>query len=294
MQRRHFLSSLALAGVGTTMLSAKDFLTDARAGSSSMRMPGIFIGHGSPMNAILDNAFTQHLTQLGERIEKPKAVLMVSAHWLTPSGSFVSVNPKPATIHDFGGFPDELFAVQYPAPGAPDEARLVTANVKSLQIHEDHDMGLDHGAWSIMKHIFPKADVPVFQLSIDWGKPTSYHYALAQELRTLRDKGILIIGSGNVVHNLGRVNWQGGENAKPYDWAVEFDTFVKDKVAARDDQALVDYQQLGEVARIAHPSNDHYLPLLYTLGASAKSEEFKEIHSSIDMGSVSMRSFELL
>ena len=258
-----------------------------------MRMPSIFIGHGNPMNAILDNSFTQHLKQLGERIEKPKAVLAVSAHWLTPGGSFVSVNPKPATIHDFGGFPDELFAVQYPAPGAPEVARATIANVKSLQIHEDHEMGLDHGAWSIMKHIFPRADVPVFQLSIDWGKPTAYHYALAQELRTLRDKGILIIGSGNVVHNLGRVNWQEGESAKPYDWAVEFDAFVKDKVAARDDQALVDYQQLGEVARIAHPSNDHYLPLLYTLGASAKNEEFKEIHSSIDMGSVSMRSFEL-
>ena len=282
-----------MAGVGITMLSTKDFLTNARAGSSSARMPSIFIGHGSPMNAILDNSFTQHLGQLGERIEKPKAALVVSAHWLTRGGSYVSTSPNPETIHDFGGFPDDLFAVQYPAPGAPEEAKQAIANVKSVQVHEDHEMGLDHGAWSILKHIFPKADVPVFQLSIDWGKSTAYHYALAQELRALRDKGILVIGSGNVVHNLGRVNWEGGENAAPYDWAEQFDTFVKDNVASGNYQALVDYEKLGALAQMAHPTNDHYLPLLYTLGASVKDEPLTEIHTSIDLGSVSMRSFLL-
>lgn len=275
------------------MIQAKDFLQDAKAGKAGPRMPSIFIGHGSPMNAILDNNFTRQLAALGKRLERPNAVLVVSAHWLTRQGSFVSVNPKPETIHDFGGFPDELFAVQYPAPGAPDAAKQVVAGVKSVRVHEDHDMGLDHGAWTVLRHIFPAADVPVFQLSIDWDLSTAQHYALAQELHSLRDKGVLIIGSGNVVHNLGRVNWQEGEAAKPYTWALEFDSFVRDRVANGDHAALVEYQRLGAVATMAHPTNDHYLPLLYTLGAAAKTDLLTEIHSGIDMGSVSMRSFSL-
>jgi 4,5-DOPA dioxygenase extradiol len=218
---------------------------------------------------------------------------VVSAHWLTQGASFVSTNPRPKTIHDFGGFPAELFAVQYPAPGAPTAAQTVIENVKSVKVHADHEMGLDHGAWSILKHIFPQADVPVFQLSIDWDLSTAQHYALAQELQSLRDKGIMILGSGNVVHNLGRVNWEGGADAKPYDWAVEFDQFVAKNVASGDHQALVDYDRLGAVARMAHPTNDHYLPLLYTLGASLKTDQLKELHMSMDMGSISMRSFEL-
>jgi 4,5-DOPA dioxygenase extradiol len=293
MRRRQFITSLGLAGVGTTMTSVKDLLTDLRAGAASSRMPSIFIGHGNPMNALLDNAFTQRLRRLGERIERPTAVLVVSAHWLTRGSSSVSTNPKPATIHDFGGFPDELFAVQYPTPGAPAAALQTIEHVKSIKLHADHEMGLDHGAWTILRHIFPKADIPVFQLSIDWDLSTAQHYALATELQSLRDKGILIIGSGNVVHNLGRVNWQEGERAAAYDWAVEFDHFVQEKVANGDHQALINYAQLGALARMAHPTNDHYLPLLYTLGASRKDEPLTEVHTSIDMGSVSMRSFLL-
>ena len=275
------------------MISAKNFLNDVRSGKPGARLPSIFIGHGSPMNAIADNAFTRHLSDLGGRIEKPRAILLVSAHWLTRKGSFVSVVPKPTTIHDFGGFPDELFAVQYPAPGAPEAARETIAAVKSVQVHEDHEMGLDHGAWSILKHIYPAADVPVFQLSMDWDLSTAQHYALAQELHGLRDRGILIIGSGNVVHNLGRVDWQGGPDAKTYDWALEFDAFVQRNVANGDHQALVNYQQLGALAQQAHPTNDHYLPLLYTLGASDKDAPLTEIHTGMDMGSISMRSFLL-
>ncbi len=256
-------------------------------------MPSIFIGHGNPMNAIQDNAFTQHLRQLGERIERPTAVLVVGAHWLTRGESFVSTNANPSTIHDFGGFPEELFAVQYPAPGAPDAARVAAALVTSVKVHEDHDMGLDHGAWSILRHIFPQADVPVFQLSIDWGRSTAYHCALAQELQGLRDKGVLILGSGNVVHNLGRLNWQEGEQAAPYDWALEFDAFVARNVANGDHRALVNYTALGSIAQLAHPTNDHYLPLLYTLGASDKGAPITEIHTGMDMGSISMRSFLL-
>lgn len=293
MHRRHFLSTMALAGAGTTMISAKDFLHDVRNGKPGARMPSIFIGHGSPMNALADNAFTRHLKELGERIERPKAILMVSAHWLTRTGSFISVVPKPPTIHDFGGFPDELFAVQYPAPGAPEAAREAIAQVKSVQVHEDHEMGLDHGAWSILKHIYPAADVPVFQLSIDWDLSPAQHYALAQELHGLREKGILIMGSGNVVHNLRLLNWKGGPDVVPYDWAVEFDAFVQRNVASGDHQALVDYSSLGAVAQQAHPTNDHYLPLLYTLGASDKGAPLTEIHTGMEMGSISMRSFLL-
>lgn len=293
MQRRRFLGRLALAGAGTAILSAKDFISDARGNAASQRMPSVFIGHGSPMNALLDTPFTRHLRQLGERLERPAAVLVVSAHWLTQRGSFVSVNPDPGTIHDFGGFPDELFAVRYPAPGAPREAQQVITSVKSVPVHADHEMGLDHGAWTILKHIFPKADVPVFQLSIDQDLSTEQHYALAQELQGLRDKGILLIGSGNVVHNLGRINWQGGELAPAFDWAQQFDAFVEKNVRARDDLALVNYQRLGSIAQLAHPTNDHYLPLLYTLGASRKDETLTEVHSGIDMGSISMRSFTI-
>lgn len=274
------------------MIQAGSFLDKARENANSERMPALFIGHGNPMNALLDNAFTRSLRTLGEKIERPQAVLVVSAHWLTQGGSYVSTNPDPETIHDFGGFPDELFQVQYRAPGAPGKAKEVVANVTSVKVHEDHEMGLDHGTWTILKHIFPKADIPVFQLSIDWGKSTAYHYALAQELRALRDKGVMIIGSGNIVHNLGRVKWNESDPA-PYDWNIEFDRFVKENVASGDHQALVDYEKLGAVARMAHPTNDHYLPLLYTVGVRDKSDQLSEIYAGLEMGSISMRSFLL-
>ncbi|MBK8340089.1 MAG: 4,5-DOPA dioxygenase extradiol [Flavobacteriales bacterium] len=273
-------------------MGSNEIFQNLRNGPSSDRTPAIFIGHGSPMNAIADNPFTQALTSLGAKLERPAAALVVSAHWLTPGTTRVSTNPSPPTIHDFGGFPEELFQQRYPVPGAPELARLATAAVASVRVHEDHEMGLDHGAWSVLKHIWPNADVPVFQLSINWGRPPSYHYALARELRGLREKGVLILGSGNVVHNLGRLNWQAGA-APVYDWALEFDRFVRDRVAQGDHQALVDYERLGATALAAHPTNDHYLPLLYTLGVAHPGEVVSEIYSGIEMGSVSMRSFSL-
>jgi 4,5-DOPA dioxygenase extradiol len=291
MHRRRFLSLLALATGSLHAMDLRTFFQRAKDGPAAARMPSLFIGHGNPMNGILDNPFTQHLSDLGRRLERPKAVLVVSAHWLTPDATYVATSPKPATIHDFGGFPEELYAVQYPAPGAPVEARLAKESLQSIQVHEDHDMGLDHGAWTILKHIFPDADVPVFQLSIHWGLSPAEHYAIAKELQALRDKGILVIGSGNVVHNLRLVDWQGA--GKGFAWAEEFDRFVADNVAKGDHQALVDYQRLGEVAKLAHPSNDHYLPLLYTLGASRPGEALAEVHTGLDMGSISMRSFIL-
>lgn len=291
MDRRRFLTVGALAAGSVSGMGIKEFFAEARSAAPSERMPTLFIGHGSPMNGISDNEFTRHLSALGRRMERPKAILLVSAHWLTPGGTSVATNPRPATIHDFGGFPDELFQVRYPAPGAPEAALETAATVRSVKVHEDHEMGLDHGAWTILKHIYPAADVPVFQLSIHWGLSTAQHYALAKELGSLRDRGIMIIGSGNVVHNLRLVAWQ--DQGRVYDWALEFDRFVADKVAQGDHQALIDYAGLGEVARLAHPSNDHYLPLLYTLGAARSSDVLTEIHTGMDMASISMRSFLL-
>lgn len=273
-------------------MTLKDLFHEVREMGAGPRMPSIFIGHGSPMNALADTAFTRHLNELGRRLERPKAMLVVSAHWLTPGRTAVSTSPRPETIHDFGGFPQALFDVQYPAPGSPDTARQAARSVTSLAIHEDHEMGLDHGAWTILRHIYPEADVPVFQLSLNWGMSPSWHYALAQELRGLREQGVLILGSGNVVHNLGRLNWE-DPAAVPYDWALAFDRFVEEKLAAGDHQALVGYQRLGSTALLAHPTNDHYLPLLYTLGASTPEEHLTELHTGMEMGSISMRCFQL-
>ena len=292
MHRRRFLGLSALAAGGASAMNLKDFVQQTRDQGPGPSMPSIFIGHGSPMNALADNTFTLHLAELGRKLQRPKAVLVVSAHWLTPGRTLVSVNPKPETIHDFGGFPQELFDVQYPAPGAPDAAHRTAAAVKSFAVHEDHEMGLDHGAWTILKHIYPQADVPVFQLSLNWGASTEEHFKLAQDLRALRNEGILIVGSGNVVHNLGRLNWT-DPAAPAYDWALEFDRFVQEKVTKGDHQALVHYETLGSTARLAHPTNDHYLPLLYTLGASASGEPLTELYSGMEMGSISMRSFQL-
>ncbi len=273
-------------------MQLRDFAQWSRESGSGPRMPSIFIGHGNPMNALYDNAFTRHLNELGRTLERPKAVLVVSAHWLTPGDTLVAVNPRPETIHDFGGFPDALFQVQYPAPGAPEAARKAAATVTGLKVHEDHDMGLDHGAWTVLKHIWPAADVPVFQLSLNWGMRTAGHYALARELRTLRNAGILILGSGNVVHNLGRSRWS-DPDGPAFDWAQQFDAFVEDKVATGDHPALVNYEGLGAVARMAHPTNDHYLPLLYTMGVADPGEPLKVLHTGMEMGSISMRSFQL-
>ena len=254
-------------------------------------MPVLFIGHGSPMNAIFNNPFTQNLTAEGDKLKKlnPVAVLVVSAHWLS-IGSRVSVTPNPPTIHDFGGFPDELFQVQYPAPGAPDLAVQTKNLVTSTTIEEDTKWGLDHGAWSILKHIFPLADIPVFQLSLDYKKPLQFHFDLAKELIPLREKGVLIIGSGNIVHNLYLVDFS--DFAVPFPWAIEFDELVKEKLINKDFDALINYKNIGN-SYLAVPTIDHYLPLMYTLGLAGKDEELKFIHEEIQNATISMRSFKI-
>lgn len=242
------------------------------------------------MNALADNTFTRALRQLGEDIRRrqtPNAILVVSAHWLT-RGSFVTLNEQPATIHDFGGFPPELFALQYPAPGAPGYARQAQALVPDL--HGSHDWGLDHGTWTVLHHLFPAADVPVFQLSLDVRKTPAEHFALARQLRELRRRGVLVVGSGNVVHNLRlSVPKLLAGDAAAYDWAVEFDQWVKHKIDQRDFTALFDVQKAGASGPLAVPTPDHYWPLLYSLGLADKNEPISHAFEEVSFGGLSMR-----
>jgi len=287
MDRKHFLKSLALLPLAGTAMKLNELNKLAENFGTSDRMPVLFVGHGNPMNAITDNIYSKTWAELGRKLTVPKAILCVSAHWLT-NGTAVTMTDKPKTIHDFGGFPDELFKVQYPAPGAVDYAKMAISTVKSTKVHEDFEWGLDHGAWSVLKNMYPKADVPVFQMSIDYGKPPVYHYNLAKELSTLRDKGVLIVSSGNVVHNLGMISW--GDSGKKFDWAVEFDELVRKSIEENNPSPLVEYQKLGKIATLAHPTNDHYLPLMYAIGLRDKKDKFEFFNSTIDMGSISMRS----
>src|SRR5674476_72220 len=259
--------------------------------NKNVKMPVLFIGHGNPMNAIYNNPFTQTLASEGEELKKlnPAAVLVVSAHWLS-NGTRVTVSPNPPTIHDFSGFPDELFRVQYPAPGAPDLATYTKNLITSTPVAEDNKWGLDHGAWSVLKHMFPLADIPVFQLSIDYKQPPRWHFDLANELKPLREKGVLIIGSGNIVHNLYMVDFSDTANAFP--WAIEFDEQIKTRLINKDYNALIDYKDIGN-SYLAVPSNDHYLPLMYTLGLTDKNEELQFIYEEIQNATISMRSFKI-
>lgn len=290
MNRKHFLKSLFLLPAGALAMQLKDFHKEASDFSASQKMPVLFIGHGNPMNAIFDNSFTRTLSDLGKRLERPNAVLVVSAHWLTRGETSVAVSPNPETIYDFYGFPPEMYQVKYPAPGSPATARELVQNVQSIQVHEDHEMGFDHGAWTILKHIFPKADIPVFQLSIDYNKPPQWHFDLAAELKKLREKGVLIIGSGNIVHNLRMMDFQ--KEAAQFEWAIEFDEFVKNKIISKDFQSLINYQEQGRAAQLSVPTNDHYLPMLYSLGLLDKKEEVSFTFETVQNGSISMRCFE--
>jgi len=256
-----------------------------------MKMPTLFIGHGNPMNALANNDYTNALADEGKRLLElqPDAVLVISAHWLT-SGTYVTVTPKPETIHDFSGFPEELYRVEYPAPGSPASALDTIDLVKMIDIKEDSNWGLDHGAWSVLKHMFPLANIPVYQLSIDYKKPPLYHYNLANELKALREKGIIIIGSGNIVHNLLLIDMQ--NNTKPFGWAIEYDNFVKGFLVSKDYDSILDYNKFGN-AYLAVPTPDHYYPMIYTLGASDKDEELKFIYEEIQNASISMRSFRI-
>jgi 4,5-DOPA dioxygenase extradiol len=247
-------------------------------------MPVLFVGHGSPMNAIEHNAFTEALANLSTGLPRPKAVCVVSAHWTT-SGSRVLTSPHPRTIHDFYGFPQPLFAVQYPAPGAPEQAQKIASNP---EIKADESWGLDHGSWSVLRHMYPKADIPAFQMSLDERRSFKEHLELGREIRALREQGVLILGSGNIVHNLRRIDWSEPHGA--YDWAVEFDAKVKGAVEAHDADALASPQKWGEtLLATAHPSIEHYLPLLYCMGSTDEKDDVSYPYEGFDFGSISMR-----
>ncbi len=256
-----------------------------------MTMPAIFFGHGSPMNAIRENAYTRAWAKIGASLPRPKAVLSVSAHWFVPS-TRVTAMARPRTIHDFGGFPRELGAVQYPAPGAPEVATRVQTLLAPLSVGRDDSWGLDHGTWSVLRHVYPDADVPVVQLSIDETEPPVFHYELGRRLATLRDEGVLVIGSGNIVHNLRAYAW-GDRPVAPLDWAVRFERQARDRMTAGEDAALVDYESLGPDAILSAPTPEHYLPLLYVLGARRPLDTVTFPVEGVDGGSISMLSVQV-
>ncbi len=249
------------------------------------RMPLLFIGHGSPMNAIENNQYSRSWKELGEKLPRPDAILSISAHWIT-RGTKVTVMKKPKTIHDFEGFPDELYMQQYPAPGsvwlAEETQRLATSH----PVEPDYDWGLDHGTWSVLLRMFPLADIPAIQLSIDYNRPMWYHFELAKQLKKLRDNGVLIIGSGNIVHNLQAMRM----NSEPYDWNLEFDKKIAHWIETGNNRAIIDFQNLGSLARLAHPTYDHFLPLLYVLGLKDEKDGFEFFNEGFEFSSMSMRS----
>lgn len=250
--------------------------------------PVLFIGHGSPMNAIEDNAFSQTWAKFGKEIPKPKAVLVISAHWLT-KGTHVTAMDFPKTIHDFGGFPQALFDVQYPAPGSPQLARETASLFSGTNVGLDHDWGLDHGTWSVVKHMYPNADIPVLQFSIDYHKPPEYHYNLARQLKALRKKGVLIIGSGNMVHNLRMVAWDKlSEPEYGYDWAIEMNAIFKERIGNGDFKALIEYEKLNPAAKLAIPTPDHYYPLLYTMALQDSKDDVNFFNDKAVGGSLTM------
>lgn len=251
-------------------------------------MPAIFLGHGNPMNALSDNSYTQSWAAIGAGIPRPKAILCISAHWYIPETA-VTAMISPQTIHDFGGFPKELFAVEYPAPGEPELAGRVQQLLAPLSVRGDQEWGLDHGTWSVLCKVYPKADIPIVQLSIEKTKPASFHYELAKLLAPLRDEGVLVIGSGNLVHNLRAYAW-GGEAIDPYPWAQRFEKQARELLLAGDDLQLIDYMSLGDDAMMSVPTPDHYLPLLYVIALRRENELISFPVEGVDGGSISMLS----
>lgn len=255
--------------------------------------PVFFIGHGSPMNGIENNDFSNKWKEIGSKIELPSAVLVVSAHWLT-KGTHVTAMQEPKTIHDFGGFPQELFEVQYPAPGSPFLAEETAKLITSTDVGLDHDWGLDHGTWTIVRHMFPEANVPVLQLSIDYYKPAQYHYDLAKQLYDLRKRGVMIIGSGNMIHNLRMVDWKNLDTPGfGYDWALELNDTLKKHLNNKNHQPLINYESMGKSALLAIPTPDHYFPMIYSLALQSDKDDLEIFNDQLVGGSLNMTSFRL-
>ncbi|MDR2275524.1 MAG: 4,5-DOPA dioxygenase extradiol [Sphingobacterium sp.] len=284
------MATLPLSGITSPASSLRRFSTELAA---TDKYPVLFLGHGSPMNAIEDNEFVQGFRKIGQTFEKPKAILVVSAHWET-RGTFVTAMEHPATIHDFGGFPQALFDVQYPAPGSPALAHETQQIVTKAAVHLDDKWGLDHGSWSVVKHLYPNADVPIIQMSIDYTQPASYHYDIAQQLAQLRKKGVLIIGSGNMVHNLRMVAWDKLNTAGyAYEWATIANDKMKKFIQDGNHQALIDFRQQGKEFDLAIPTPEHYLPLIYTLALQEKNEDLFLFNDNSVAGSLTMTSLKI-
>jgi 4,5-DOPA dioxygenase extradiol len=291
MKRKDFLqllSVLPLAGFAMNLNKFK-ILTDPFQNTETF--PVLFVGHGSPMNAIEQNEFTNGWQNVSRNLPKPSAILCISAHWET-KGTFVTAMEKPTTIHDFGGFPQQLFDVQYTAPGSPELAAETQNLVEKTTIGLDNSWGLDHGAWSVIKHFFPEADVPVIQLSLDYRQDAQYHYDLGKQLAALRNKGILIVGSGNMVHNLRMIDRQKPDTG--FDWAQEANAKFKKLISSNDHKQLINYQNLGREIELSVPSPEHYLPLLYTLALKTDKEEVSFFNDKSVMGSISMTSVKIV
>jgi 4,5-DOPA dioxygenase extradiol len=249
-------------------------------------LPAVFFGHGNPMNALLENPYTEAWRRLGREMPTPRGILSISAHWYVPSVG-VTVTTAPKTIHDFGGFPAELYQVRYPAPGDPSLARRVQKLLAPLPVSLDETWGLDHGTWSVLRHVYPHADVPVVQLSIDEAKPAAFHFEVGKKLDLLRSEGVLIVGSGNLVHNLHAYAW-GRRTVDPYDWAIRFETMAREMMVAGENRPLIDYEALGREAILSIPTPDHYLPLLYVLATRQDRETVAFPVEGVDGGSISM------
>ena len=291
MNRKNFITLLS---GGIAMASIQPFYDWTKGlGEEEEKMPVLFIGHGSPMNAIEDNIFSKRWQQMGKEIPTPKAVVVISAHWLT-KGTMVTAMPNPKTIHDFGGFPQALFDVQYPAPGSPELASEIKKIITNPVVELDHDWGLDHGTWSVVKHMYPDVDIPVLQLSIDYYKPAAYHYELAKQLLALRKKGVLIIGSGNMVHNLRMVAWDKlNEPEYGFDWALEMNDIFKNKISNGFHKELIQYEKLHKAATLAIPTPDHYYPLLYILALQTDNDKVEFFNDKAVGGSLTMTSVKI-
>ncbi|MEI7661652.1 MAG: 4,5-DOPA dioxygenase extradiol [Bacteroidota bacterium] len=288
MDRKKFLqvlSSMPASGLAKKVADLKKITASL---PSSGLMPVLFLGHGSPMNALDDSQYVQGWKMVGLSVPNPKAILCISAHWET-NGTYVTAMEHPRTIHDFGGFPRELFEVQYPAPGSPELAKEVVNLVTKNTVGPDEQWGLDHGCWSLLKVLYPKADIPVIQMSLDYSQPAQYHYDLGRELASLRKKGVLIIGSGNLVHNLGMVAWEKIEEAEyGFDWALEADATMKKFIVAGDHRQLVDYKSQGKAFDLAIPTPEHFLPLLYILALQEEQDNVYIFNDKVVLGSLSM------
>ena len=292
MNRKQFLQSLVIIPMISKAMKLNELNKMASTLSNTSIMPVLFLGHGSPMNAIEENEFVFAFRQLGKDLVKPNAILCISAHWET-KGTFVTAMQNPRTIHDFGGFPQALFDVQYPAKGSPELAIETKKIITKTEVGLDDKWGLDHGAWSVIKHLYPNADIPVIQMSIDYSQPALYHFELAKQLSILRNKGILIIGSGNMVHNLGLIAWKKLNEHYAYDWAIEASEKMKDYILKGDFEKLINFKAQGKSFELAIPSPEHYLPLIYTLALKEENEKITIFNDKPIAGSLTMTSIKI-